>query len=510
MATNYVFTIAGSKGGVGKTTTSINLGACFADAGLATAVVEVDLPMANLVDFVDLDIDVGEAVTLHDVLAGEAAIGEAVYEIRDRLSVVPSGTDLEGYARSDVDRLEPAIERLRWHFDVIIMDTPAGMGDEVIRPIELADETVLISTPRVSSVRNVRNTKQVAERADTEVRGLILSKSGTGASPGAERIADFIGLDLLGHVPEDDAVPHSQDQGAPVVEYAPNSGAAIAYGMIAEKLMDDSVEATTAGAPTGPADPVVADAAEAADTGLAPEKGEDGAVVATSDGGSAATAETAQPAAGDFRRGASSDPESRGAEADATSEEETEAEADPEDGDTGGGTRPAVGIGHGADGDDHAGADTGESADTTDPDGVAEDASVAETDGAADGDADEETGADPESETASTETDAETGTEPEPETDTETGTDTGMENPDADAGAAGGDTAPETGGDGAGVGEDEPEAGGRDGAEPTGRADRDGAGTGADREPGAEGSGADASAEEDRSLGARIRSAIGL
>lgn len=238
MASNCILTVAGSKGGVGKTTTSINLGACFAEAGYSTVVVEADLPMANVVDFVDIDIDIRDDETLHDVLAGETRVVDTIYEVSERLDVVPSGTDLDQYTDIVVDRLEPAIEHLWWHYDIIILDTPAGVSEAVTKPIQLADEVVLVSTPRVSSVRNTRNTKSIIERTDTDVCGLVLTKSGTGTSPGAGRIAEFLDLGLLGHVPEDDAVPHSQDHGQPVVEYASTSGPAIAYDKIASKLLD--------------------------------------------------------------------------------------------------------------------------------------------------------------------------------------------------------------------------------------------------------------------------------
>lgn len=238
MKGKYVLTVAGAKGGVGKTTTSTNLGACFANAGLRTVVVEVDVAMANVVDFVDLDADIDASDTLHDVLTGECDILDAVYHVDGRFSIVPSDTDIDRYPDLDIARLESALAQLWWQFDVVILDTPAGMGEEVIRPLELAEEVVLVSTPRVSSIRNTYNTKTLVERAGTDVRGLVLAKSGTGASPGADRIADFLDLELLGHVPEDDAVPHSQDTGDPVVEFAPRSGAAIAYRLIASQLIE--------------------------------------------------------------------------------------------------------------------------------------------------------------------------------------------------------------------------------------------------------------------------------
>ncbi|WP_276276805.1 P-loop NTPase [Haloarcula regularis] len=237
MNNRFACAIAGAKGGVGKTTTSINLGASLAAAGYSTVTVELDLAMANLVDFLDVDIDVTEATTLHDVLAGECGVEAATYGTDSGLSVVPSGTDLQGYAETDLRRLPDVVETLRWHYDIVLLDTPAGLSEETVRPMQVADEVILVSTPRVASVRNVQNTKQLAERVDCDVRGLVLTKSGTGASPGADRVAEFLEVELLGHVPEDEAVPHSQDRGRPVVSNAPNSGASIAYRKIAMELV---------------------------------------------------------------------------------------------------------------------------------------------------------------------------------------------------------------------------------------------------------------------------------
>ncbi|QSG06065.1 P-loop NTPase [Halapricum desulfuricans] len=233
-----VYAIAGAKGGVGKTTTSINLGTVLAELDRRVVTMELDLAMANLVDFLDFDADFETATTLHDVLAGRAELGEATYETDSGLTVVPSGTDLEGYADTDLERLPAIIEQLRWEYDAVLLDTPAGLSEETLRPMQLSDRAIIISTPRVSSVRNAQNTIRLAERTETDVFGLVLTKSGTGASPGAMRIAEFLDIDLLGHVPEDEAVPHAQDSGTPVVRSAPQSGAAIAYRKIARKLGD--------------------------------------------------------------------------------------------------------------------------------------------------------------------------------------------------------------------------------------------------------------------------------
>jgi septum site-determining protein MinD len=236
MVEGRTIAVAGAKGGVGKTTTCLNLGAEFAAAGYGTVVVELDLGMANVLDFLDLDLDPDREATFHEVLAGEATVDEAVREALHGLEVLPSGTSLDGYAETDLDRLPGLTSALRQAYDIVLFDTPAGVSEETVEPIRLADEMVLVSTPRVSSVRNADNTLELAERMDVETRGLVVTKSGTGASPGAKTIADFLDLELLGHVPEEESIPYSQDRGVPVVANAPESDAARAYREIAREL----------------------------------------------------------------------------------------------------------------------------------------------------------------------------------------------------------------------------------------------------------------------------------
>ncbi|WP_340100797.1 P-loop NTPase [Salinibaculum salinum] len=236
MKSDGILTIAGAKGGVGKTTTSINLGSALAADGYRVVVVELDLAMANVVDFLSLPRSEDDP-TLHEVLAGEADIEDAVYQLSANFAVAPSGTDLEGYTAIDFERLSGILDDLSDAFDIVIVDTGAGLSRATIEPIRLADATVLVSTPRVAAIRDVDKTKKISERVETPVCGLVLTKSGTGASPGPGRIADFLDVTLLGHVPEDEAVPSSQDSGEPVVEADQNSEAATQYRRVASNLL---------------------------------------------------------------------------------------------------------------------------------------------------------------------------------------------------------------------------------------------------------------------------------
>lgn len=236
MEIDNVVTVAGAKGGVGKTTTSINVGATAAANGFRTVVVELDLAMANLQDFLSLP-STDDDPTLHDVLADEASTENAVYHVGDNLAVAPSGTDLDGYTDVDLERLPDVLETLQSTFDLVVIDTGAGLSRATVEPVRLADTVLLVSTPRVAALRDVEKTKQIAERLGTPVSGLVLTKSGTGASPGPDRISEFLDVRLLGHVPNDEAVPASQDRGVPVTEAKPDSTATEKYRKVTGNLL---------------------------------------------------------------------------------------------------------------------------------------------------------------------------------------------------------------------------------------------------------------------------------
>ncbi|MEF8855505.1 MAG: AAA family ATPase, partial [Haloarculaceae archaeon] len=232
-----VIAVAGAKGGVGKTTTAINLAAQLADAGYRTVVLDLDLVMANVLDFLDLELEESTDPTAHEVLAEEATVAEATYEAPGGMDVVPSGPSLESYVKTDLGNMALTIQRLKLKYDYVILDTGAGVSRQTIEPLGGADEVLLVSTPRISAIRDTEKTSKLVERSGGSVRGLVLTKSGTGRSPGPERISKFLGVPLLAHVEEDDAIPDSQLRGVPVMISAPESPAAQAYEDLADALI---------------------------------------------------------------------------------------------------------------------------------------------------------------------------------------------------------------------------------------------------------------------------------
>jgi len=234
MSQDTVYAVASGKGGVGKTTTTVNLGTALAGAGNEVVVVDVDLGMANLAGFVSLE--AGEA-TLHDVLAGKADVEAATYELANSIYAVPGGMELDSYADTETEALAPVVEQLRERFDYVLLDVGAGVSHETVLPLGLADSVLVVSTPEPASVQDSQKTVDLTDRAGGSVDGLVVTRVHPDSDISYTDIADGLGLELLATIPEDSAVRSSVFAGTPLVVHEPDSPAAMAYKRLAARVL---------------------------------------------------------------------------------------------------------------------------------------------------------------------------------------------------------------------------------------------------------------------------------
>ena len=235
MSQETVYAIASGKGGVGKTTTTVNLGTALAQAGKRVAIVDVDLGMANLAGFVSLNPD---STTLHDVLASDTALEDATYRLAENIVAVPSGTGLDDYAETSPEGLGAVVLSLREEFDFVLLDVGAGVSHETVLPLGLADAVLLVSTPEPASVHDSKKTLELTDRAGGTVAGLIVTCTRPTGDVSYSEIADRLDLPLLGTIPEDPSVRESVYAGTPLVVHEPDSPASVAYRKVAAELGD--------------------------------------------------------------------------------------------------------------------------------------------------------------------------------------------------------------------------------------------------------------------------------
>lgn len=223
----YVCAIAGGKGGVGRTTTAVNVGAVLqTDAGYDTVVVDADLAMSNVGRMLGVDSE----ATIHEVLAGNARVDEAIVQTADGLGVVAGAPALEAYAEANMANLDRVVDLLAEIHDVVLVDTGAGVGEEATVPMRLADGILVVTTTGQTALRSTHSTIQLAERIDGTVLGGIATRA-RGADE-LDRIEAELGIPALGLVPE-----HTGGSEEPLVTNSPSSPAAQAYQYLTAVLI---------------------------------------------------------------------------------------------------------------------------------------------------------------------------------------------------------------------------------------------------------------------------------
>jgi len=236
-----VMCIASGKGGAGKTTVTANLGTALAKLGKETYILDADIAMANLGLILRME---DAPVTLHDVLAGEADIEEAIYEGPYGVKVIPAGISLEGIRKANPDRLRDVIEYLIDKADFLLIDAPAGLGRDAITALSAATEALLVVNPEIASITDALKVKAVAERVDTRVTGAVANRvTGDKTELTKEEIEKILEVPVLVQIPDDPEVRRAAAFGEPVVVRSSKSPAAQAFMELAAKLVGVEYEA---------------------------------------------------------------------------------------------------------------------------------------------------------------------------------------------------------------------------------------------------------------------------
>lgn len=230
MATNII-ALASGKGGVGKTTVTLNLGFALASLNKTVLVVDTDISLPNLDIYTGLE---KPLITLLEVLNGSAKASSAIYTLQMGLNIMPCGSSLQALRDINIDKLGDIISEIReMGYDYILLDVPAGISKFSILPMSYSDEVYLVVSPDPASISDAQKVKAVSEIAGFNITGIIVNKYQKSIY---EDIGVKLGLRVIGSIPQDDAVIKARDARKPLILMKPGSSSATATMNIARQL----------------------------------------------------------------------------------------------------------------------------------------------------------------------------------------------------------------------------------------------------------------------------------
>ena len=238
--------IASGKGGVGKTTITGNLGIALAMRGVKTVLVDADIAMANLSLLLGMQ---NSPITLHEILMGEAAIEDGIYQGPKGVELIPSGLSLDSYRKADPSRIRGVIKKLETMYDYVLIDAPAGIETTVMAVLSSAQQTLIVTAPNTPSVLDAVKTKSVTQALQGKPIGVIVNMfRGEQGEVKKDDIAKLLELPLYGTIPYDEEMRKTflTKKIEPVILRAPNAPSSRAIHEIAENLsgikMDTNVK----------------------------------------------------------------------------------------------------------------------------------------------------------------------------------------------------------------------------------------------------------------------------
>jgi septum site-determining protein MinD len=239
-----VYVVTSGKGGLGKTTTTANVGAGLATLGKRVCLLDADIGLRNLDVVMGLENRIVFDVV--DVIEGRCRLKQALIKDKrfDGLYLLPAAQTREKDAVTP-EQMIKLTSQLRDEFDFVLIDCPAGIEQGFKNAIAGADKAIVVTTPEISSVRDADRIVGLLEAAEISDQLLILNRIRInmvqrGDMLDLSDVTEILAIDVLGMVPDCEAVITSTNRGEPAVSDR-DSVAGRAFADICRRLTGENV-----------------------------------------------------------------------------------------------------------------------------------------------------------------------------------------------------------------------------------------------------------------------------
>lgn len=249
-----VIVITSGKGGVGKTTTTANLGSSLAEAGKKVVLVDTDIGLRNLDVVMGLENRI--VYDIVDVIEEKCKLRQALIKDKrfEELFLLPAAQTRDKTAINEEQMID-LTKKLKEEFDYILIDCPAGIEQGFKNAIAGADRAIVVTTAEISAIRDADRIIGLLESSEIKNPELIVNRLRPamvkkGEMMEVEDIVDLLSVDLIGVVPDDEYIITQTNKGEPVIKNkkAPSGKS---YIEIARRILGENIEVTIPGREKG-------------------------------------------------------------------------------------------------------------------------------------------------------------------------------------------------------------------------------------------------------------------